>query len=220
MNTQAAAGTRAPFGRWRARRLRAATRLDIGVLALLTVLGALTVILGRRAHLTLMPRSAIRIASMLNDLDVATRFPDVPMVDEAGRTTLLTHLRRDRTLVAFYAPWCGPCQKELPELVRQVSKDADVLVVISADEDAEEARGKLIDIGVPELPLLVDVSGRLQREARVEALPTTFLVNRFGAVLMRLRGYSPLAIYRLKALLEPAASGGLARPSPNTPDEP
>jgi thiol-disulfide isomerase/thioredoxin len=218
---RAAPGTRAPFGRWGAsRRLRTATRLDIGVLALLTVLGVLTIILGRRAHLSLMPRSAIRIATMLNDLDVATRLPDVSVVDEAGQTPLLTHLRHDRTVVAFYAPWCGPCQKELPELVRQVSKDVDVLVVISADEDMEEARGKLVDIGVPELPLLVDVTGRLQREARVEALPTTFLVNRLGAVLMRLRGYSPLAVYRLKALLEPASSGGSAWRPPNTLDEP
>jgi thiol-disulfide isomerase/thioredoxin len=189
-------------------------------LALLTVLAILTVILGRRAHLTLMPRSAIRVAALLNDLDVPTRLSDVPMVDAAGRTSLLTHLRHDRTVVAFYAPWCGPCQKELPELARQVSKDADVVVVISADEDAEEARGKLVDIGVPELPLLVDVTGRLHREARVEALPTTFLVNRVGAVLMRLRGYSPFAIYRLKTLLEPDGSGGPGRLPVDATDEP
>jgi thiol-disulfide isomerase/thioredoxin len=220
VNALAAGATGAPLGRWRARRVRAATRLDVGVLVLLTVLGALTVALGRRAHITLMPRSAIQVAALLNDLDVPTRLPDVPMVDAAGQTSLLAHLRHDRTVVAFYAPWCGPCQKELPALARQVSKDADILVVISADEDAEEARGKLVDIGVPDLPLLVDVTGRLHREARVEALPTTFLVNRYGAVLMRLRGYSPFAIYRLKALLGPAGSGGSAWPPASVPDEP
>src|SRR5579872_1836959 len=182
VNASVAGGAGAPLGRWRARRLRVATRADVGVLALLTLLGALTVVLGRRAHMTFMPRSATRVARLLDDIDVPTRLPDAPMLEGTGRSPLLTHLHQDRTVVAFYAPWCGPCQKDLPELAKEISKDAVILVVISADEDAEQVRGKLIDIGVPTLPLLIDATGQLHREARVEALPTTFLVNRFGAV--------------------------------------
>ena len=212
------AGVRSP-GWWGARRLRAATRADALGLALLALLGVLTVLLGRRAHLALAPRSAVRVAHFLNELDVPTRLPDAPTMDATGRSSLFTHLQRDRTIVAFYAPWCEPCQKELPELSRELSTYADIVVVIAADENAEDVHGKLTDLGLPTLPVLVDITGQIRRDARVEALPTTFLVARFGAVLMRQQGYSRLASYRMKALLRPNEPVGVVRPTPDALEE-
>ncbi|HEX4621414.1 MAG TPA: TlpA disulfide reductase family protein, partial [Myxococcaceae bacterium] len=114
---------------------------------------------------------------------------------------LLDLLRKRRTAVAFYASWCGPCQKELPQLIDKVGKHGDVVVVVGQDEDLEATRRALANLDLAEHGFFVDASGELQREARVRALPTTFLVTRTGAVLYRMVGNSFMGLFRLEQRL-------------------
>ncbi|HVJ89074.1 MAG TPA: TlpA disulfide reductase family protein, partial [Labilithrix sp.] len=106
-------------------------------------------------------------------------------------------MKNPRAAVAFYAPWCGPCQEELPALSRMIGPSAELFVVVSADEDLEHTRRQLANIGLSHLGLFVDTTGALAREGRVTALPTSFAISKRGIVLARAKGYSFDGLYRL-----------------------
>jgi thiol-disulfide isomerase/thioredoxin len=185
-------------GRWQGRRVRRATRGDVAALGAIVLFAALAIVSGRRALLALEPRSAVENARALDDLEEPTRLPNAALTDRSGQSVpLLDRITSRVAAVAFYAPWCGPCQRELPSLVREVGPHAQILVVVSKDEDLDQTRHALANLGVTEF--FVDATGQLQREARVTALPTTFLATRHGAVLARVRGYSEMGMYNLKA---------------------
>jgi thiol-disulfide isomerase/thioredoxin len=194
-----------PVGWWRERRLRRASRLDLAVLGSLLLLAVAAVAAGRRAHLDLRPRSAIEVGGFLDELELPTRLPNAPVMDAAGNSSfLLSHIKAQRAAVAFYAPWCGPCQKELPKLNEKLGKHADVLVVVSADEDLDDTRRALANLELSSLGFLVDVTGQLHKEGRVKALPTTFLLTPTGAVVARTTGFSEMELFRLSRKVAPA----------------
>lgn len=204
-------------GRWQARRLRRATRTDVLAMSVLILLGMAAVIVGRCARASPRPYSSIEIARLLDALELPTRLPDVPLADAQGTPTpLLSRIHTTRAAVAFYAPWCGPCQKELPVLRETLGPDADVLAVVSKDEDLEETRRQLANLGLSDLGFFVDVTGQLHREGRVTGLPTTFLIARSGAVLDRVVGYSRLAVLRLGSKVHPEKDG---RSLPHAPED-
>jgi thiol-disulfide isomerase/thioredoxin len=156
---------------------------------------------------------------MLDELELPTRLPDVLIGTESGAgATLLSSIHETRAAAAFYAPWCGPCQKELPQLAARIANDAQLLVIVSKDESVEETRRQLTNIGLSDVPFYVDVTGRLFEAARVTALPTTLLVTRGGAVLARGTGYSQLALRRLqRRATTPAGPGDSELPPGKTP---
>jgi thiol-disulfide isomerase/thioredoxin len=108
-------------------------------------------------------------------------------------------MRAPRTIVTFYAPWCGPCQRELPVLAKGTTDHPEQLVVlVGADEDPAEVRTRLDDLGLQTLRFHVDVTREVESGGRVMALPTTFVVGPMGRVRERVVGYSG---YRLQTIL-------------------
>jgi thiol-disulfide isomerase/thioredoxin len=194
---------RAALGFLEGRLLRRATRADVAAIVALLLLACATVVAGRCAARRLQPTSTAELASMLDNLEMPTRLPDVPLADLDGKTALLSaRVVGPNAVVAFYAPWCGPCQKELPMLVSQLGSLTAILVVVGPDEDLVDTKRQIANLGV-EVTLLVDTTGALTAGGKVTALPTTFLISRDRAVLVGTRGYSWLALYRMHQRLAP-----------------
>lgn len=212
------------MGRWQARTLRRAAIEDAILVAALLVVACCTVLAGRAASLYLSTESAADVAKALADLELPGRLPNARLLDEQGkRQGLLTRMKRTRAVVAFYASWCGPCQKELPELYRRVDEDnADLFVVISKNEDGVDTRRKLDNLGLEELGFFVDETDGLHRSARVTSLPTTFAITKHGTVLARATGYSAMGLWRLmnKANLGSLSENLPRRTGATTPAEP
>jgi thiol-disulfide isomerase/thioredoxin len=193
-----------PPGRWAERRLKSASRADVLSLALIALVAIGAVAAGRRAHRSVEPRKAPGLAGLLDELDMPLKLPNAPLADADGNSqTLLERIHRPRAVITFYASWCGPCQKELPQLHDDVGSLADLLVVVSPDEDTAATRRALDNLNLTQLRFFVDTTGRLQKEGRVKGLPTTFLVNQTGSVLERAVGFSFMELYRLKSRLKP-----------------
>lgn len=95
-------------------------------------------------------------------------------------------------LVSFWATWCIPCRRELPELQRISATHAADVVVYSVlyNESPERAAAWQTENGVS-LPIFVDKGGRTSRAYQVNALPTTFIIGPDGRVLQHRLGYLP-----------------------------
>jgi thiol-disulfide isomerase/thioredoxin len=69
----------------------------------------------------------------------------LPKINETGYPKMLAAQKGKVVLVDFWATWCVPCRKELPELAKLEAKlkaKGLVLVPISADEPENEAAAR------------------------------------------------------------------------------
>lgn len=92
-------------------------------------------------------------------------------------------------IVHFWASWCGPCQKEAPELARlgRELHGRATLVGVDYTDAAGSARAFIARHGW-RFPILADPSGSTGDAYGLNGLPTTFLVDAHGRIVRRLTG--------------------------------
>ncbi|GEM_PF-449070 len=119
------------------------------------------------------------------------RAPDFALPDLEGRRIALSDLRGKPVLLNFWATWCPPCRKEMPDLQRFHERYGDRAVVLGINwaEEPEVVRAFLERYGVTYLNVL-DRQGKAFVLYRLTGLPTSFWIDEEGV----LRGvwYGPL----------------------------
>ena len=191
---------------WRARTMRRATRVDLVYCAVVLALAALALWSGNASGRRLSPGGATKVAEVLDELELPRALPNAVLVrDDGVEARLWDVAAAPRTIVNIYAPWCAPCQEELPVLVSGTARHPDRLaVVVGPDEDPLEVRKQLDNLGLRDLRFHVDARREIQTGGRVTALPTTFLIGRRGRVHERIVGYSE---FRLRMLMYKVTAG-------------
>lgn len=110
--------------------------------------------------------------------------PDFLLETMEGREARLSDYRGQPVVLNFWATWCAPCRKEMPELVHAYDKYAeDGLVVIGLNQQESESiiRPFVEDYGV-DFPVMIDRVGEVGDEFRTTGLPETFFIDRDGIV--------------------------------------
>jgi thiol-disulfide isomerase/thioredoxin len=111
-----------------------------------------------------------------------------------GRNINLSHYRGHPVIVDFWATWCGPCRKQIPELVALYKKynKSRGLVVIGVSCDLIQGDGlKAVAPFVEEFRInypIVLADERLVDDMGVEAIPTTLFLGPDGKVVSRVVG--------------------------------
>lgn len=121
-----------------------------------------------------------------------TPAPDVSGETLDGRPLALADLEGRPTLVNFWASWCGPCAREIPELVEVAAAfDGQVhLLGVNVKDSHANARAFERDQGVT-YPSLFDPAATIAAQfggIAPEALPSTILLDAEHRVAVRLFG--------------------------------
>jgi len=128
--------------------------------------------------------SSVKAANVKPDRD-RHEAPEFALKDADGKLVHLSDYKGKVVLLDFWATWCGPCKIEIPwfmELQRaKKDKGFEVLGVAMDDEGWETVKPFLADIGV-NYRVVMGNDQTAQLYGGVDALPTTFLIDRTGKI--------------------------------------
>jgi len=117
-----------------------------------------------------------------NDADVAKA--DFTLNDLNGKTYKLSDLRGKVVLVNFWATWCTPCRREMPDLDKLNARFAPQgLVVLSiSDEDQAKVAPFIASSGYRPTVLL-GPGDNVHKQFHIEGIPKTYLFGRDGKLV-------------------------------------
>ena len=120
--------------------------------------------------------------------------PDFNLKDLDGKYVRLSDQKGKVVLIDFWATWCPPCRKGIPELIEmQQEYGSDKFIVLGINLDQEEAKvvmdfAKNYQINYPVLFYTPEV---VAAYGGIEAIPTSFVVDKEGKVRTWVQGYRP-----------------------------
>lgn len=121
--------------------------------------------------------------------------PDFTLIDQNGESHSLSDYRGRVVFLNFWATWCDPCQREMPDIQALYeaygSNAGDDLAVLSvanpktdeypgsSDGTVEEVTQFLEDNGCT-YPAVMDTTGEVFALYGISSFPTTFMIDREG----------------------------------------
>lgn len=109
---------------------------------------------------------------------------DFTLSDLSGKSWTLSSLRGKVVLVNFWATWCPPCRKEMPDLdtlSKRFAKKGLVVLSIS-DEDASRLNPYLATNKIT-YPILMDPGRKVTESFHVDGIPKSFIFDREGKLV-------------------------------------
>ncbi|MGB9857965.1 MAG: TlpA disulfide reductase family protein [Dictyoglomaceae bacterium] len=114
------------------------------------------------------------------ELELNSKAIDFSLPDIRGKNYSLSQFKGKVVLLNFWATWCPPCRLEIPilnKIYKEYKKSEFEIIAVSLDTDVERLKNFLKENPVNFLVLL-DKSGVIGFKYKVEAIPTSFLIDK------------------------------------------
>jgi peroxiredoxin len=133
--------------------------------------------------------------------------PNFSLQTQNGKVIELSKLKGKVVLMNFWATWCPPCRAEIPDLIEVYntykSKGFEI-VGIALDEDGWSKVAPYIEEVKINYPVVLGSTKVVQQYGGIEAIPTTFIVDKKGYIVASQVGLlsKELLEQKLKSLLK------------------
>jgi peroxiredoxin len=130
--------------------------------------------------------------------------PNFTLADLNGKKVSLASYRGHPMVVDFWATWCGPCKVEIPWFEKlhdqYASQGLEILGVSSDDLDKDDPaklfteKRDIADFAQKmhmNYPVLIDADSIANSYGGLDALPTTFFIDRNGKIVASTIGLAP-----------------------------
>jgi peroxiredoxin len=130
---------------------------------------------------------------------------DFTLSELSGKTWTLKELRGKVVLVNFWATWCPPCRKEMPDIetLYQQFQNQNFVILAISDEDAGKVKPFVAKQKVT-YPILLDPGRKVHELFEVVGIPKTFIYDRNGKLVAQ-----SIDMRTRKQFLEMLAQAGL-----------
>jgi thiol-disulfide isomerase/thioredoxin len=141
----------------------------------------------------------------LKEEDELKQQVDFTLTDLEGKTWTLKSLQGKVVLVNFWATWCPPCRKEMPDLdsLYQRFKGQGLVILAISDEEADKVKPYLAERKVT-FPILLDPGRKVNELFRIDGIPKSFIYDRNGKLVAQ-----SIDMRTQKQFLEMLGSAGL-----------
>ena len=122
--------------------------------------------------------------SELKQQDLRRQQADFTLTDLKGHEWTLKELRGKVVLVNFWATWCPPCRKEIPDLEALYKRfKGQGLVVLGISDEAAAKVQPFVHKEKISYPVLLDPGRKVNKLYSVAGIPMSFVYNRNGKLV-------------------------------------
>lgn len=124
--------------------------------------------------------------------------PDFTLKDINGKDVKLSDYKGKIVIIDFWATWCPPCRKGIPDLIALQKKYKDDLAVIGISLDQQNTIKDVVPFyksyGI-NYPVVYGTGQVVQQFGGVEAIPTSFIIDKEGNIVNKYVGLIPMEEY-------------------------
>ncbi|WP_321370779.1 TlpA disulfide reductase family protein [uncultured Draconibacterium sp.] len=139
---------------------------------------------------------------------VGDKVPDFSFKTIDGQSYKMSELEGKTVLLVFFATWCGPCMKELPQIETEIwekyKSDDFMVVALGRDHSMEE----IVEFNAKKgftFPIGPDPEHKIYGQFFKKYIPRNVLVNKKGQIIYQKQGYREADAQKLKELIEQQA---------------
>ena len=125
----------------------------------------------------------------VQQIAVGKEAPDFTLQSMDGKEVKLSDYKGKKVYLKFWASWCGPCKKSMPELMELAAKpdrDFEILSVIApgiqGEKTVEQFPQWFQDQGYKDIPVLYDTKATTFQAYQIRSIPTEFLIDSQGKI--------------------------------------
>ena len=130
--------------------------------------------------------------------------PDFELATVEGNPFHQVDLRGRVTVLNFFATWCGPCQKELPNLQAiwdEFRGNRDFRMLVVGREESEDVVKAFQQKHGFTFPMASDPDRSIYNEFASGGIPRTYLISRQGTIVYQWTGHYEAEVSKLRKLL-------------------
>ena len=135
------------------------------------------------------------IPDSISKIKKETQLKIIPAIGFANLNNKILDLNKieknNLLIINFWALWCAPCVKEMPDLKELSTKLNDsIILFINQDsyKDNQEVETFIEKIGINKNNILIDSKMESNQLFLLRGIPTTLIINKKGKVLWRIEG--------------------------------
>ena len=125
----------------------------------------------------------------VQQIAVGKEAPDFTLQSMDGKEVKLSDYKGKKVYLKFWASWCGPCKKSMPELMELAVKpdrDFEILSVIApgiqGEKTVEQFPQWFQEQGYKDIPVLYDTKATTFQAYQLRSIPTEYLIDSQGKI--------------------------------------
>jgi thiol-disulfide isomerase/thioredoxin len=156
------------------------------------VIGLGLILISAAVYLSLPKDSAGLINAPDSTIPIEVNFsaPDVSITDLDGNPVSFSDYSGQVILYNAWATWCPPCKEEMPVLeayYRDYKDRGFVIIAVEDGEPVDEVRAYVEQTGLT-FPVWPDLKWVASETFKIDALPTSFVIDRNGVARLTWTG--------------------------------
>ncbi|MGG4267187.1 redoxin domain-containing protein [Peribacillus simplex] len=118
-------------------------------------------------------------------VEIGAKAPDFTLKTLDGKQIKLSDYKGKKVMLNFWATWCPPCKKEMPDMEKYTKQAGDDVVVLAVNIDPEnDVKSFVNDNGITfTIPLDSQrAKNPVNERYKISSIPTTYFIDKEGII--------------------------------------